>query len=297
MPETIARATSVWYSWSMKFAATNYCNVLLAGLVVLVLGQWDEPRDVIPGIVGAAEPPVGLQCLVDAYPDHLDRAVLDDKGNWQLLWKDGELMPWDDGRKDKTYDDKLNHADLQDQMSIRYPAGREYLPLAANYDPGRIRFEPFFKKLYGDSAKAAAANLVEIRWLPKTVNRKIRPTQVNGVHQKLAAVSAMLEKLPPELMKFARETSGPFNWRFIKGTKRLSSHSFGSAIDIGVEYSNYWRWSKPDKHGLYPYKNRIPLEIVEVFERQGFIWGGKWYRYDTMHFEYRPELLDQRCAK
>jgi hypothetical protein len=28
-----------------------------------------------------------------------------------------------------------------------------------------------------------------------------------------------------------------------------------------------------------------------VFEKHGFIWGGKWYHYDTMHFEYRPELL------
>ncbi|MEJ2663631.1 MAG: M15 family metallopeptidase, partial [Spirochaetia bacterium] len=27
------------------------------------------------------------------------------------------------------------------------------------------------------------------------------------------------------------------------------------------------------------------------FEKYGFIWGGKWYHYDTMHFEYRPELL------
>jgi len=30
---------------------------------------------------------------------------------------------------------------------------------------------------------------------------------------------------------------------------------------------------------------------VAVFERHGFIWGGKWFHYDTMHFEYRPELL------
>jgi len=21
------------------------------------------------------------------------------------------------------------------------------------------------------------------------------------------------------------------------------------------------------------------------------VWGGKWYHYDTMHFEYRPEIL------
>ncbi len=42
------------------------------------------------------------------------------------------------------------------------------------------------------------------------------------------------------------------------------------------------------------WRNRIPVEIVRIFERHGFIWGGAWYHYDTMHFEYRPELLPRR---
>ncbi|MDD5211432.1 MAG: M15 family metallopeptidase, partial [Sulfuricurvum sp.] len=29
--------------------------------------------------------------------------------------------------------------------------------------------------------------------------------------------------------------------------------------------------------------------------KYGFIWGGRWYHYDTMHFEYRPELLAPSC--
>jgi D-alanyl-D-alanine carboxypeptidase len=24
----------------------------------------------------------------------------------------------------------------------------------------------------------------------------------------------------------------------------------------------------------------MPQEIVDIFERHGFIWGGKWYHYD-----------------
>jgi hypothetical protein len=36
---------------------------------------------------------------------------------------------------------------------------------------------------------------------------------------------------------------------------------------------------------------RIPPEIVAGFERHGFIWGGRWAHFDTMHFKYRPELL------
>ena len=39
------------------------------------------------------------------------------------------------------------------------------------------------------------------------------------------------------------------------------------------------------------------MEIVRIFEKHGFIWGGRWYHYDTMHFEYRPELsCDSRPA-
>ena len=44
------------------------------------------------------------------------------------------------------------------------------------------------------------------------------------------------------------------------------------------------------------YKNRFPRKLVDIFERHGFIWGGAWYHYDTMHFEFRPELLRYAAA-
>ena len=46
------------------------------------------------------------------------------------------------------------------------------------------------------------------------------------------------------------------------------------------------------KKVMNSFKNKIPKEVVDIFERYGFIWGGRWYHYDTMHFEYRPELFD-----
>jgi hypothetical protein len=63
-------------------------------------------------------------------------------------------------------------------------------------------------------------------------------------------------------------------------------HSWGAAIDINAAYADYWLWPR-GKSG-----NAIPTEIIDIFERRGFIWGGKWSHYDTMHFEYRPELLN-----
>ncbi|MBK5650550.1 MAG: M15 family metallopeptidase [Rhizobium sp.] len=73
----------------------------------------------------------------------------------------------------------------------------------------------------------------------------------------------------------------------------MSMHGYAAAIDLNLKVSDYWLWAaKGDgKAKTIPYKNRMPREIVDIFERHGFIWGGKWYHYDTMHFEYRPELL------
>jgi hypothetical protein len=109
------------------------------------------------------------------------------------------------------------------------------------------------------------------------------------VASKLKAVERELAKIP-NIRKYLRPIGGTFKWRKIAGTSRMSVHSFGAAIDINVKYSAYWRWNK----GKYRYQNKIPLSIVKVFEKHGFIWGGRWYHYDTMHFEYRPELLNMR---
>jgi hypothetical protein len=256
----------------------------LAAAVLVVLA--------VPVYVGAEEqPPAALTCLVAAYPDHLEGAVFDEAQGWMVVWKDGTRMDWDDGRGDKSFAEKLDGPDLEDMFSIPYRAGKPGGPPAVDEDPGRIRHEPFFRKMYGDSAREVEKGLVGIRWMPESGGKKLRVTPVNGVDRRLAAVSADLEKLPEKVRRQAAKTSGPFRWRFIHGTKRLSVHSFAIGLDVAVKQSDYWRWVKPDARGRYPYRNRIPWEVVEVFERHGFIWGGKWYHFDTMHFEYRPELL------
>ena len=39
-------------------------------------------------------------------------------------------------------------------------------------------------------------------------------------------------------------------------------------------------------------KNRhFDPDIVEAFEAEGFVWGGKWRFWDAVHFEFRPEIL------
>ena len=207
--------------------------------------------------------------------------------NNYLIWKDGTKMIYDDGIDKSSFQKLLDIPDIKDMFYMKYPVGpNSYTHPEYNYDPGRIRNEAFMKKLYGYDKQEVSRNLVRIAWLPNSTNKMISVSSKNNLAKQLRKVSAELDQLPERFKKYITTTAGTFNWRKISGTSRLSVHSFGAAIDLNVKYASYWKWKKK-----YAYHNQVPKEIVEIFEKHGFIWGGKWYHYDTMHFEYRPELL------
>ena len=193
-------------------------------------------------------------------------------------------MPIDDGIAVKSDEQLLHAADVKDMFRYPYrPGPADGTPDA---DPGRIRNTAFFKKMYGDcSIGGVVRDLVPVDWLPHHHGGKVLMTRINGVAQKLRVVSEALDRLPDADMRYLKPSAGTFNCRAIAGTADPSAHGYGIAIDINVSTSDYWRWSKTG------YRNRIPDKIVTIFETYGFIWGGKWKHFDTMHFEYRPELL------
>jgi hypothetical protein len=209
-----------------------------------------------------------------------------------IIFKDGTKMLWDDGIKNKSNTVLLDKPDLKDMFNQKYEAWKLVSPPATNYDPGRVRNEPFFLKMYGATEKEVRQHLTEITWCPKLVGQKITVTKINGIDKKLVQISKELDE-HPELKKYLTNIGGTFKWRNIAGTNRHSMHSFGMTIDINTAYSDYWQWDCKctNENAIIKYKNRIPQVIVDTFEKYGFIWGGKWYHYDTMHFEYRPELI------
>jgi hypothetical protein len=240
---------------------------------------------ILVSLVSAAAANPAMDALVAAYPDHLER-----HDGTTLFWRDGTTMPISDERPDKNFDELLDEPSIIDQFSIPYRLGSKFPPPGVNEDPGRIRNEAFFKKMYGDCRTGEVTKrLKPVPWMPKLGGGVLMVTTVNGVADKLAAVVQRLEKLPPSMTKFLVPSAGTYNCRPIAETSRLSVHSYGAAIDVSTRFSDYWLWEK-NKQKHFVWKNRIPLEIVEAFEREGFIWGGKWYHFDTMHFEYRPEL-------
>lgn len=238
--------------------------------------------------------------LQKAYPEQIIKVTPN-----QIIWADGSVMALDHLDKKKN-SNKLTDPSLRDQVQdVEYPKGIPEFPenFKPQSDPGRIRYEPFFLKMYGNSPEAVKSKLTTIYWMPHYFQDRfpLLVTTVNHIDQKFLEVSKELEKLVhqhPEYLVFLENPAGTFCWRTIANTNRLSLHSFGMTIDINVDQSNYWQWDLKkaglafdEDSPLLSYQNHIPWKIVEIFEKYGFIWGGKWEHYDTMHFEYRPELL------
>ncbi len=135
--------------------------------------------------------PVGLVKLQEAYPEFIDSI-----GDNFLIWNDGTKMVYYEGIDKTNFDTLINNADLHDQMSMKYEIGGNYKIPHKNFDPGRIRNELFFRKMYGNTKKEVIRHLVAIKWLPNSVNKKLLVTTINGVDKKLIEISNELEKIP-----------------------------------------------------------------------------------------------------
>jgi D-alanyl-D-alanine carboxypeptidase len=249
-------------------------RIKLAGVV------WFLGISLLPALADPA-----LDALVAAYPDQLAGY----EGE-TLIWKDGTRMTVSDGRSGKSFDQMLDDASVRDQFVIPYPLGEIKAP-GLNEDPGRIRNDAFFLKMYGDCRKGEVTKRMKaVAWLPSRHGGTVMATTVNGVADRLAEVSRDLDKLPASMTQYLVPSAGTYNCRPIAETHRLSVHAFGAAIDLATKFGDYWVWSRK-KSGEPAWKNRFPQAVADVFEAHGFIWGAKWYHFDTFHFEYRPEII------
>lgn len=91
-----------------------------------------------------------------------------------------------------------------------------------------------------------------------------------------------------------------FNYRMVDGTKSLSRHALGLAIDINPLYNPYIRYDKKggqtvspvegeayaDRTVSFPYKIDPDDLCYRLFTEHGFTWGGNWNSSkDYQHFQ------------
>jgi len=82
-----------------------------------------------------------------------------------------------------------------------------------------------------------------------------------------------------------------FNYRLVAGTKKISNHAYGLAIDINPKLNPYIQGSRISPEGA-KYDSNFPGTIisdsilVNAFKKRGWTWGGDWVtRKDYQHFE------------
>lgn len=218
-----------------------------------------------------------------AYPEYIKGVEKDSNNNVYLILNSGKRVLYDD-KTQKNHEAKLNNPDIQDMLEQIYPLeSLEKLP-ETNYDPGRGRIYSLLYEVYGSNKGLIEKNL-----------KSTSGGQFNKANGAATALNSVMKdvneasKTNPKIGGFVYPINGTYNFRYISGTGRLSPHAFGIAIDIKSHPNDYWKWNTREngEKRMLSY----PKELVEIFEKHNFIWGGKWGHFDILHFEYRPEII------
>jgi flavodoxin len=261
-----------------------------------------------------------VNLFAEAYGGRLGPAVFQD-GDWTLemdgaIWyyAQGRFLPQDDAIRPEDFrpqflyryymeiPDSPNETSPWQSTANRVISRRASLDSYRAYRPfvnsNAVR-SPFFDTLWQAGSRTEAFS--HQQWID-FLGRRVQ------IHQNIAAPLGRVDARIQELAKTDTEiplwldkleSITGWNWRNIAGSESRSFHSYGAAVDLlmkaqaGME--TYWQWTSAkgiDWRTVPAEKlQKPPSAVIRAFEEQGFIWGGRWSRYDTMHFEYHPELL------
>jgi hypothetical protein len=90
-----------------------------------------------------------------------------------------------------------------------------------------------------------------------------------------------------DLESVKANNSSSYNFRFVAGTTKLSDHAIGLAIDINPAQNP---WIHPSALNIFKYEPgkkgtiEVNSDVVRIFEKHGWSWGGNWKNPDYQHF-------------
>lgn len=263
--------------------------------------------------------PSSVKYFRKAYPDYEFHSKYSEKEkDWiitvskedrtiEYLWAEGRLLPQDkiaDKQKYEKliywYPDEVYDPATFTQKNIDYI---KKVTSKESRKNSNITPPFFFDFIYESSSQAKVEKHIKsIKFFGLRLNvheRIVEPLKKIEIQIKEAALT------DEETAFFVNnlDSTGGYNWRDIYDSGSRSFHSLGIAVDVlpkGWNQKNvYWSWRadwEPDTWMLLPLNRRwTPSQkAIEIFENNGFIWGGKWIVWDQMHFEYRPELMEYK---
>jgi hypothetical protein len=286
----------------------------LLGTVVLALFVSPERiRAEAKGMDYGEEPKFSAQTVLNAFhelwPERFSLPQFQD-GDWQLRldsigyrWAGGRLLKLDFTGDQGLYNPWPFYNYPQELAAVRKLSQEERDRLEselARRDSNPPRRSPAFYDQLWDSPNEGRAwdRMKTIRFLGKEV--LVNPSimeELSAIERDLRS-AALADKATAAWIRSIKYVDG-YLWRSVAGTISRSFHSYGVALDIMPSNlrGRAWYWLDARKTGLrwfeLPLAKRVqvPAQVVRIFEKYGFAWGGKWFFWDSVHFEYRPEIL------
>lgn len=221
-----------------------------------------------------------------------------------LYWADGKMLTREKLEKKERYWKMLYRyaKDIPDPAKF----SQEHMQRLRTFSSAENRSKQagisldFFDVVYDSTTRQSTeAHIKTVSFLGK------QTTAHEWIFEPLARVENKIRELAKtdgnvkDFVDTLARVSG-YNWREIRDRASRSFHSYGIAIDVlprnWGKKNIYWAWRRtidPDGWMTLPLHKRWmpPAKVIQAFESEGFIWGGKWAIWDNMHFEYRPELI------
>jgi hypothetical protein len=250
-----------------------------------------------------------MKTLVLAYPDVIEKAELrnDDwavlmRGKW-YYYAGGRLLPESQLENSANYRPQQFYGYPKDLPEWKKPTEEEttrYSSWTRSRSQNQTKRSNFLlDDLWQASTRVQTENnLVRITFLGKSakVHKEIKE-QLSLVETRIQSAA----KTDPELQIWINNIGNleGYGWRNIADTQARSYHSYGLAVDLLPKNlrgkQTYWLWTSQYRDDWWnvSYNERYhpPEAVIKAFEAYGFVWGGKWPLFDTMHFEYRPEIF------
>ncbi|MEL3908125.1 MAG: M15 family metallopeptidase [Treponemataceae bacterium] len=252
-----------------------------------------------------------LKAFCESYPEVSDLVFDSEIDEWFIVvngkkyfWADGRILPED--KKNYANDFKPIFRYSYEKHFFEIPDDKidECLEFLKWEESERLKYSALenntflASEFYGPiTEESIREKLVEVLFLGKRVYvHEYIVEKLKAVNNKILA-QKNTKNVKAFLKNFA--TVYGFNWSIIAYTSGISMHGYGLAVDVMPkdfgELNAYWGWEAKTNDEWYLLKLserwHPPLEVVNAFISEGFNWGGYWTIWDTIHFEFRPELL------
>jgi len=270
--------------------------------------QLNSNNPISPHVTSRAE--LVMNTIMKAYPDSIEKVEFRNndwavllRGTW-YYYTGGRMLPENEIEKSaeyRTYQFYNYPEDLPEWKPYSSEEIERFRTWTNTRSQSTIRRSNFFL----DALWHVSNNQNETEQLMSRITFFGKSTRMHkSLHEKLNEIEKQIVsmgKTDTQIQAWINSVNliEGFNWRNIADSQSRSYHSYGIAIDFLPKNldgkQTYWLWTSQYREDWWSitYKERYhpPAAVIRLFESYGFIWGGKWPLFDTMHFEYRPEIL------